>query len=50
MYDKKDDAQDDTEGSDDEVRDAEERVLPAEPRRGRENHALVATERGHRVV
>ena len=49
MDDEKDDAYDDTDAADHEVGDAEERVLTAQPRGRRQDHALPPVERRRRV-
>ncbi len=48
--DEENDAQENTHGPDDEVGDAEERVLAAEPRRRRQDEALGPVKHRHRVV
>ena len=48
--DEEDDAEEDADATDDEIRDAEERVLTAQPRGGRQDEPLRAVKHRNRVI
>ena len=50
MDDEEDDAEEDADATDDEIRDAEERVLTAQPGGGRQDEPLRSVKHRHRVI
>lgn len=50
MYEEKSDAEQQADAADDDVSDAEERVLAPEKRCSRQDHAFGSVERAHRII